>query len=347
MINKLTINRPNDMHVHFRDGNILSLVVPETDNIYKNCVVMPNTIPPITTGNMAKKYKSKIEKLIRKGLNPLMTLYLTEDTDINDMIKSFDEKNIFALKLYPKGATTNSEKGIKNFENIFPILSAMEKSGIPLLVHGEDTDKSIDIFDREKSFIEKYLIKIINLFPKLKVTLEHITTSEAVQFVKETKNLAASITPHHLASNRNDMLVGGIKPHLYCLPILKRKKHQDALIKAATSGNKKFFLGTDSAPHDINLKENACGCAGVFNTINSIEIITQIFDLNNALENLENFVSTNSSYVYNIPINEDMISLIKIDSPLKFPESLNKDQLKIKIYNPDFPVYWKIKHNIK
>ena len=345
MLNTLSIKKPNDMHVHFRDEEMLSLVVPETDNIYQNCIVMPNTIPPITTGEMAKKYKSRINKFVTKGLNLLMTIYLTEYTDINDMIKSYHEKKIFALKLYPQGATTNSEKGVKNIESIFPILSEMEKNGIPLLIHGEDTDKSIDIFDREKSFIDKYLTKIITKFPNLNITLEHITTSEAVQFVKETNNMAASITPHHLASNRNDMLVGGIKPHLYCLPILKRKKHQDALINAATSGNKKFFLGTDSAPHEVKLKENACGCAGVFNTINSIEIITQIFDFKNALENLENFVSTNSSYIYKLPVNQDVISLIKTNYSLKFPENLKKNKLKIKIYNPHFPVYWKINYS--
>ena len=308
----IIISSPNDMHVHFRDNEILKLVVPETDKIYENCIVMPNTVPPITNGEMAKDYKLRIMKNIKNNLNPLMTLYLNENTDKDDMIQAFKDKTIFAVKLYPQGATTNSDKGVKNLKNIFPLLNQMEINKIPLLIHGEDTDENIDIFDREKSFIDKYLTEIVRTFPQLKITLEHITTYDAVQYVNETANLGASITPHHLASNRNDMLVGGIRPHLYCLPILKRKKHQEALIKVATSGNKKFFLGTDSAPHEIKHKENICGCAGVFNTINSIEIITQIFDEADALSQLENFVSKNSAAFYKIPFNKKKNRAYKI-----------------------------------
>ncbi len=343
MINKLTIRTPNDMHVHFRDNDLLSLVVPQTDRYFNYCIVMPNLIPPITNQEMAIRYLNRIKKHIKKGLKPLMTFYLNEKIKIDDMIKAYKNKNIFALKLYPKGATTNSEMGVKNLENIFKILSSMEENNIPLLIHGEDTDKNIDIFDREKSFIDKYLFKIIREFPNLRIVLEHITTSDAVHFVKENKNIAATITPHHLASNRNDMLVGGIRPHLYCLPILKRRNHQEALIKIATSGNKKFFLGTDSAPHDIKLKENDCGCAGVFNTVNSIEILTQIFDQQNSLKNLENFVSNNSANFYNLQQNESTITLIKMDMPINFPKSLKKNNVILKIYKPNFPVFWKIK----
>ena len=342
MINKIIITSPNDMHVHFRDNEMLKLVVPQTDKIYENCIVMPNTVPPITNSKMAKDYKLRINKFIENDLNPLMTLYLTENTDTDDMIKAFKNKTIFALKLYPQGATTNSDKGVKNLQNIFPLLTHMEINEIPLLIHGEDTDKNIDIFDREKSFIDKYLTKIVSTFPKLKVTLEHITTYDAVQFVKETDNLGASITPHHLASNRNDMLVGGIRPHLYCLPVLKRKKHQEELIKIATSGNKKFFLGTDSAPHEIKHKENICGCAGVFNTINSIEIITQIFDTANSLSNLESFVSKNSALFYKIPFNKKKLELTKLDEPILFQDELIEGDLKIKIYKPNFDVNWKV-----
>ena len=341
MINKISIRKPNDMHVHFRDNDMLSIVVPETDKIYQTCVVMPNLAPPITSKKMAMDYLSRIEKHIKNGLKPLMTLYLTENIDIDDMINAFKSKNIIALKLYPQGATTNSEKGVKNFKNIFKILSSMEEHNIPLLVHGEDTDKNIDIFDREKSFIDKHLSKIIHFFPKLRIVLEHITTSDAVQFVKEQNNIAATITPHHLASNRNDMLVGGVRPHLYCLPILKKRSHQDELIKIATSGNKKFFLGTDSAPHDIKLKENDCGCAGVFNTVNSLEILTQIFDEQNCLENLENFVSTNSCDFYKLPKNELKISLIKTNIPIQFKSNLKMHDINLKIYQPNFPIFWK------
>ena len=342
MINKIIISSPNDMHVHFRDNEMLKIVVPETDKIYENCIVMPNTIPPITNSKMAKDYELRINKCIQNDLNPLMTLYLTENTDANDVIKAFNNKTIFALKLYPQGATTNSDKGVKNLKKIFPLLNQMEINKIPLLIHGEDTNENIDIFDREKSFIDKYLTEIVSTFPKLKITLEHITTYDAVQFVEETENLGASITPHHLASNRNDMLVGGIRPHLYCLPILKRKKHQEELIKAATSGNKKFFLGTDSAPNEIKHKENICGCAGVFNTINSIEIITQIFDEANSLSQLENFVSKNSASFYKIPFNKKKLELIKLDKPITFEEELIKGDLKIKIYKPNFQIYWRV-----
>ncbi len=342
MKNKIIISNPNDMHVHFRDNEMLKLVVPETDKIYENCIVMPNTVPPITNREMAKDYKLRINKYIKNNLNPLMTLYLNENTDENDMIRAFKDKIIFAVKLYPQGATTNSDKGVKNLKNIFPLLRKMEINKIPLLIHGEDTDEKIDIFDREKSFIDKYLTKIVNKFPKLKVTLEHITTSEAVQYVKETTNLGASITPHHLASNRNDMLVSGIRPHLYCLPILKRRKHQEELIKVATSGNEKFFLGTDSAPHEIKHKENICGCAGVFNTINSIEIITQIFDEANSLSQLENFVSKNSASFYKIPFSKKKLELIRIDKPISFQDELIEGDLKIKIYKPNFEVNWKV-----
>ena len=344
MINKLTIRTPNDMHVHFRDNDLLNLVVPQTDRYFKYCIVMPNLIPPITNQKMVINYFNRIKKHIKKDLIPLMTLYLNEKIKIDDMINAYKNKNIFALKLYPKGATTNSEMGVKNFQNIFKILSSMEENNIPLLIHGEDTDKNIDIFDREKSFIDKYLFKIIREFPNLRIVLEHITTSDAIQFVKENKNIAATITPHHLASNRNDMLVGGIRPHLYCLPILKRRNHQEALIKIATSGNKKFFLGTDSAPHDIKFKENDCGCAGVFNTVNSIEILTQIFDQQNSLNSLEDFVSNNSTNFYNLPRNESTITLIKMDKPIYFPKSLKKNNIILKIYKPNFPVFWKIKN---
>ena len=339
----MIISSPNDMHVHFRDNEILKLVVPETDKIYQNCIVMPNTVPPITNGEMAKDYKLRIMKYIKNNLNPLMTLYLNENTDKHDMIQAFKDKTIFAVKLYPQGATTNSDKGVKNLKNIFPLLNEMEINKIPLLIHGEDTDENIDIFDREKSFIDKYLIEIVSTFPQLKITLEHITTYDAVQYVNETTNLGASITPHHLASNRNDMLVGGIRPHLYCLPILKRKKHQEALIKVATSGNKKFFLGTDSAPHEIKHKENICGCAGVFNTINSIEIITQIFDQENSLSQLENFVSKNSTSFYKLPFNKKKLELIKLEDPILFPDELIEGDLKIKIYKPNFEVNWKLR----
>lgn len=341
-VSKITITKPNDFHVHFRQGDMLKLVVPETDKVYKNCIVMPNTIPPITNGKLAKNYYDEIKKYTINNLNPLMTFYLNEKTDLNDMIRSFNNKTIFALKLYPQGATTNSQKGVKNIKKIYPILSTMEKFDIPLLIHGEDTDLDVDIFDKEKSFIDKYLHDIINEFPKLRITLEHITTLDAINFINSSNNVYASITPHHLAANRNDMFLNGINPHLYCLPILKRRKHQEALVKVATSGNKKFFLGTDSAPHQKKEKESSCGCAGVFNTINSIETITQIFENENALENLENFVSFNGSRHYNLPLNKDKITLVKDVKPIVFPKYLKKNNLNVIVFKPKFPIFWKL-----
>lgn len=341
-VSKIRISKPSDLHVHFRQDEMLELVVPETDKLFKNCIVMPNTTPPITNGKLALNYYKKIKKYIVNNLTPLMTFYLNETIDIKDMIESYKNKVIFALKLYPKGSTTNSQRGVKNFKDIYPILSAMERENIPLLIHGEDTDSNVDIFDREKSFIEKYLDKIVRDFPQLRITLEHITTSDSIDFITQTKNVVASITPHHLAANRNDMFAGGINPHLYCLPILKRRKHQEALIKAATSGSEKFFLGTDSAPHEIHKKESSCGCAGVFNTINCIEIITQIFDHENALDNLEKFLCLNGSKHYNLHVCKQKITLVKKTYPIAFPKTLNKNNLSVKVFKPNFPIFWKL-----
>tara|TARA_Y100001968_G_C19373581_1_gene726382 strand:- start:424 stop:1452 length:1029 start_codon:yes stop_codon:yes gene_type:complete len=339
---KISIIQPDDWHVHFRDEEMLKLVVPETDKVFGKCIVMPNLVPPITNNSMAIEYQKRIKKHLKK-VKTYLTIYLTENTDAENLVTAFKEKNIFAVKLYPLGATTNSNFGIKNLKNIMSVLAIMEKNDIPLLIHGEDTDPNIDIFDREKYFIDRTLSKIVHSFPSLRITLEHITTFDAINFIKSNSNIVGSITPHHLASNRNDMLVGGIRPHLYCLPILKRKAHQKELIKAAVSGNKKFFLGTDSAPHEIALKENQCGCAGVFNTTYTIQILTQIFENYKALNNLEKFVSINGSKHYKLPINKNKISLIKMNYPIKFKEKLKFNDIEVKIYKPNFDVFWNIK----
>ncbi len=339
---KITIIQPDDWHVHFRDEEMLKLVVPETDKIFGKCIVMPNLVPPITNNSMAIEYQKRIKKYVKKSLKTYLTIYLTENTDEDNLLTAFKEKNVFAVKLYPLGATTNSNFGIKNLESIMSVLSTMETNDIPLLIHGEDTDPKIDIFDREKYFIDRTLSKIVDRFPSLRITLEHITTFDAIDYIKLNKNIVGSITPHHLASNRNDMLVGGIKPHLYCLPILKRKTHQEELIKVAVSGNEKFFLGTDSAPHEIALKENHCGCAGVFNTPYTIQILAQIFENNNALNNFEKFVSIHGSKHYKLPINKNKINLIKKDIPIKFVNKLKINDTEIKIYKPSFDVFWDI-----
>ena len=339
----IEIIKPDDWHVHFRDGEILKAVVPETSKHFTRAIVMPNLIPPVLTGLDALKYKLRIKEATPQSDNftPLMTLYLTEKTDLKDLKKSYIEGLVFGAKLYPAGATTNSDSGVKNIKNIMPLLECMSEIGMPLLIHGEVTDKNIDIFDREKIFIDTVLDFICKELPELKITLEHITTKDATSYVKESgKNLSATITPHHLALNRNAIFVGGIKPHYYCLPILKRESHREALVNAATSGNGKFFLGTDTAPHLIDTKENACGCAGVFNSTYCISILAEIFDNKNSIDKLEKFTSLNGAKHYNIPVNSEKIKLVKLNKPVLFRKSLEFKGDKIIIFEPDFPVFW-------
>ena len=342
---QIEIIKPDDWHVHFRDGEILKAVVPETTRHFARSIIMPNLIPPILNGKDAFKYKKEIEKAIPKSDNfePFITVYLTENTDKIELKESFENGLVFAVKLYPAGATTNSASGVKNINKIMPVLETMTEIGMPLLIHGEVTNKDIDIFDREKVFIDQKLDFICRELPELKITLEHITTKEAAEYIKEAnKNVAASITPHHLALNRNAIFSNGIRPHHYCLPILKREIHRETLVKAATSGNAKFFLGTDTAPHLINHKENSCGCAGIFNSTYCLSILAQIFDNQNLLINLEKFVSINGSKHYNLKTNKEKIKLIKINNKLKIKKNLVFKNQKIKIFNPDFPIFWKV-----
>ena len=341
----LEIIKPDDWHVHFRDNEILKNVVPETSRVFSRALVMPNLIPPILTGKAAIEYKIRIKSAIPFNdiFLPLMTIYLTEKTNIKELEKSYQDKSIFGAKLYPAGATTNSDSGISDIDKIMPILEKMAEIGMPLLIHGEVTDKNVDIFDREKVFIDNILDKICKKIPELKVTLEHITTSEAVSYIMQgNSNLVATITPHHLALNRNAMLVGGIKPHFYCLPVLKREEHRIALVNAAISGNKKFFLGSDTAPHTKKNKETSCGCAGVFNTTYCIQILTQIFENNNALSKLEQFTSINGANHYQLNINKETIKIIKQNKPIEFLDVLRIKKENIVIFKPDFPVFWNI-----
>ncbi|MDC6451828.1 dihydroorotase, partial [Alphaproteobacteria bacterium] len=264
---EIEIIKPDDWHVHFRDGKILEAVVPETTRHFGRAIIMPNLVPPILKGDDAVKYKKRIQKAIPKKdrFLPLMTIYLSENTNKYELRESYKKGQVFAAKLYPAGATTNSDSAVKDIKKIMPVLETMTEIGMPLLIHGEVTDKNIDIFDREKVFIDTKLDYICKKLPELKITLEHITTKEATEYVKEgNKNLVASITPHHLALNRNAIFVGGIRPHNYCLPILKREIHRNSLVKVAISGNPKFFLGTDTAPHLVHDKQSDCGCAGIF-----------------------------------------------------------------------------------
>ena len=341
----LEIIRPDDWHVHFRDNEILKAVVPETTKQFSRAIIMPNLIPPILTGKDASKYKKRIEEAVpnEDDFHPLMTLYLTENTNKDEISKSYQEGLVFAAKLYPAGATTNSESGVKDIKKIMPLLQIMSDIGMPLLIHGEVTNDEIDIFDREKVFIDDILDFICNELPDLKITLEHITTKEATLYVKEgNKNLCATITPHHLALNRNAIFVGGIKPHLYCLPILKREEHRKALVKVATSGDKKFFLGSDTAPHLISQKESPCGCAGVFNSTYCLSILAQIFDNERSITNLESFVSINGARHYNLKTNKEKIKLFKSAEPIIFKKVLRAEDQNIVIFNPGFPIFWNV-----
>lgn len=312
MQEQLTLKTPDDWHLHFRDGEILSETVNATARCFRRAIVMPNLVPPITNAEMALRYKKRILSACESSdFEPLMTIYLTDKTSKQD-IEEAKKAGVVAGKLYPAGATTNSSKGISRIESLYPVFEQMVKNEMLLLVHGEVTSPEIDIFDREKAFIDEHLVKIVQDFPELKIVFEHITTKDSADFVQEgPKNLAATITPQHLLLNRNDLLVGGIRPHNYCLPILKRNIHQQALQKAATSGNKKFFLGTDSAPHEKAKKESSCGCAGCYSAPAAIELYAHIFDQLNALDKLEGFASFFGADFYGLPRNETSISLVK------------------------------------
>jgi len=342
---EIEIIKPDDWHVHFRDGEILQAVVPETTRHFARAIIMPNLVPPILKGNDAVNYKERIQNAIPKNdkFLPLMTIYLTENTNKYELRESYERDKVFAAKLYPAGATTNSDSGVKDLKRIMPVLETMAEIGMPLLIHGEVTDKEIDIFDREKVFIDQNLDFICKKFPELKITLEHITTKEATLYVNEgNKNLVASITPHHLALNRNAIFVGGIRPHNYCLPILKREVHRKSLIKAAISGNYKFFLGTDTAPHLVHDKQSDCGCAGVFNATYCLPILAQIFDNEKSIDKLENFVSKHGARHYNLKLNKEKIKLVKSNKNLIFKEFLYLNKEKIKNFKPDFSIFWNV-----
>ncbi len=309
----LTITRPDDWHVHLRDGDALANTVKDISRYNGRALIMPNTVPPVTNLEQALAYRERIQAHNASyQFEPLMSLYLTDNTTPEMIREAHASGKVVACKLYPAGATTNSDSGVTDAKNVYPALEAMAEVGMLLLIHGEVTTHDVDIFDREKTFLDTVLAPIVNDFPHLKIVLEHITTREAVEFVNNAgDNVAATITAHHLLFNRNHMLVGGIRPHFYCLPILKRGSHQQALIEAATSGSKKFFLGTDSAPHAQGKKETACGCAGSYTAHASIELYAEVFDKEGKLEHLEAFASHNGPDFYGIPRNSDTITLEK------------------------------------
>lgn len=309
---RLVIRRPDDWHVHLRDGAMLAAVVQYTARQFARAIVMPNLVPPVTTAAAARAYRERILASLPPGHDfmPLMTAYLTDDIDPAELERGFAEGVLTAAKLYPAHATTNSARGVTDVGNIYPVLGRMERIGMPLLLHGEVTDRHVDIFDREAVFIDRILSRIVADFPALKVVLEHITTEDAVRFVEGAGPLvAATITPHHLVINRSAMFEGGIRPHLYCLPVAKRERHRLALRKAATSGNAKFFLGTDSAPHAVEDKESACGCAGIFNAPVALEAYAMVFEEEDALDRLEAFASEHGPRFYGLPLNEGRVVL--------------------------------------
>ena len=310
----LTITRPDDWHIHLRDGAALATTVPHAAAQFGRAIVMPNLAPPITNTEKAQAYRQRIldARPANSDFEPLMTLYLTDTTTPDEIRKAKASGFIHAVKLYPAGATTNSDSGVTDLENVYDTLAAMEEVNLPLLVHGEVTDAHIDIFDREKVFIDQKLQPLTERLPNLRIVFEHITTKDAADFVLFAgKNIAATITPHHLLLNRNDMLVGGIRPHHYCLPVLKREEHRQALLEVATSGNPKFFLGTDSAPHAKGAKESSCGCAGAYTAFAAIELYAEAFESVGALGKLDGFASRFGPQFYGLPVNEQTLSLAR------------------------------------
>jgi len=328
MINELIIPRPDDMHLHLREGKMLKVVSQHSASQFGRAIIMPNLKNPVINTELAHKYYDEIKKYTKTHqFEPLMTIYFNEGLTLEELKKIKASSKIIGIKLYPKGATTNSNDGIDSFESGYKIFEMMEELDIPLLIHGEVNDKSVDIFDRERIFIEKHLSKVHKEFPNLKIVLEHISTKDSTEFVKDSsKKIAATITPQHLLYNRNELFSGGLRPHAFCLPVLKREEHRVAVLNAAISGNPKFFLGTDSAPHKRAEKESSCGCAGIYSALNAMEIYAEIFDQNNAIEKLENFCSKFGADFYKLNQNKEK---------LKLTRSKNKVPTVIKIDNDD------------
>jgi len=345
MTRTLTLTRPDDWHLHLRDGAVLAAICPESARDFGRAIVMPNLVPPVVTGAQAAAYRDRILAARPAGseFTPLMTLYLTEETDPADVLRAHAEGIVTAVKLYPAGATTNSASGVRDFDRIRGVLEAMAGAGIPLCVHGEVADPDIDIFDREAVFIERVLDPLRRATPGLRVVLEHVTTRDGVAYVLEAPSgLGATITTHHLVINRNHLLAGGIRPHYYCLPVAKREEHRQALRRAATSGDARFFLGTDSAPHVDAAKETGCGCAGCFTATNTLPILAHVFEDEGALGRLEGFASRHGPAFYGLAPNPDTITLEKSDTPVTCPEKIDTGDGPVTVFDPQFPLYWRV-----
>jgi dihydroorotase len=342
MTDRITLRRPDDWHLHLRDGAMLAAVAPHSAG-FGRAIIMPNLVPPVVTGAQAAAYRDRILAALPgdAALQPQMTLYLTDATEAADVVAAFRDGIIRAVKLYPAGATTNSASGVTDFDRVQPVLEAMAEAGVTLCVHGEVTDPAVDIFDREAVFIDRVLDLLRRRTPGLRVVMEHITTSEGVAYVRAGgDNLAATITTHHLVINRNAILAGGIRPHYYCLPVAKRESHRLALREAATSGEARFFLGTDSAPHTDAAKLQPCGCAGCFTAPNTLSILAHVFDDEGALDRLEGFTSLNGAAFYHLTPNEDRIALVKRDTPAEYPAQIAVGGETVTVFDPGFPLYW-------
>jgi len=318
---RLTIRRPDDWHVHLRDNEMLQRVAPYTARQFARAIIMPNLVPPVTRVAAAAAYRERIVAAAGPDFTPLMTCYLTDEADPDELERGFAEQVWIAAKLYPAGATTNSASGVTDIRNIMPALERMQRVGMTLCVHGEVTDPEIDIFDREAVFIDRVLEPLTRALPELRIVFEHVTTSEAAQFVRDASaNVAATVTPQHLVINRNALFAGGLRPHMYCLPVAKREQHRLAIRAAATSGSPKFFLGTDSAPHEREAKESACGCAGIFNAPFALESYATVFEEEGALERFEGFASEHGARFYRLPVNADTVTLERTSAPV--PETI-------------------------
>ncbi len=345
MTQSLTIRRPDDMHLHLRDGAMLQGVLPETARHFARAIIMPNLAPPVVTGDQAARYRDRILAALPDGMafQPLMTLYLTEGTDAGDVAAAHASGLVKAVKLYPAGATTNSQSGVKHIDKVMPVLERMAAIGLPLCVHGEVTDPAVDIFDREAVFIDTVLEPLRTRVPGLRVVMEHITTTEGAAYAASGgPDLAATITTHHLCINRNHILAGGIRPHYYCLPVAKRETHRLALRAAATSGKPCYFLGTDSAPHVDALKEHACGCAGCFTATNTMAILAQVFDDEAALDRLEAFTSAHGAAFYGLAPNDGRLRLVRRSTAETYPDKILTEAGPVTVFDPGFPVHWHV-----
>ncbi len=341
----LTIKRPDDWHLHLRDDDMLRSILPFSAKDFSRAIIMPNLVPAVVSTQDAKAYRERIMDALPQGMSfePLMVLYLTEDTNPADVEAGFKSGLVTSLKLYPAGATTNSQSGVRNFDKVQPVLEKMAEIGMPLCVHGEVAGSDVDIFDREAVFIDRVLDPLRKRNPALRVVMEHLTTKQGVNYAKSGgDNLGATITTHHLIINRNAILAGGIKPHYYCLPVAKREEHRLALREAVTSGGPSFFLGTDSAPHIDELKEHACGCAGIFTAINTMSLLAHVFEEEDALDKLEAFSSLNGPAFYGLQPNAETMTLTKRDQPISFPDKIETGAGPVTVFDPMFDIKWAV-----